>query len=492
MGTAALLHECKKALESTSFDYNHLLAASVVDVWRGLTTYVERQMMLEKGVVIPVFGKFTFLKGKDAIPTFAFSDKFLKSYPRVTAKRPLAALTWHCADVNYTTVAVDAGIMKDQAQHTVEAIFKFIGEVAQGGARSCRVGFGAVGAILLEGKCMTFRYDPAFLHALQTNNKRSNVDTCASSTPVKTGQSQLERLEAMAGLRPAAQGKSSTSTTSTTIAPKKGQSPPVLALQNNFITSPSSLTIQETAAPMPSSTPLKQHDERRRRSKKSSPSPQLMKCASDNVLGASLSGVATNQHATTPPSILPRFLIPEQRRALATTQLQEVILEKAYERHEAALQDNKLRTEMLDRQYEERTRAIEIRHLKHRAVAALQQRDMHDHLKHQTLEKQLKKLDEEHKLAPAQGPVTILPQAKVWSKDEKKAQKAVLRAQLDTELQKKDRRKEMARDVQRDEEVYFMACVQKQHQVEREAVARQKQLDKEALMKEWSRQTKTT
>ncbi|RHY30202.1 hypothetical protein DYB32_004543 [Aphanomyces invadans] len=214
-----------------------------------------------------------------------------------------------------------------------------------------------------------------------------------------------------------------------------------------------------------------------------------MKCASDSVLGVA----ASNQHSS--GNILPRFLIPETRtnRTQSTSELQQLILDKAYDRHEAAQARNRALVEAMDAAYAQRTKAIEIRHLKDRATVALQHRDMHDHLLQQTLEKQQRAtFDQQQRAAVVTEAVTILPQARVRTRAQETAHKATLRKQLDAEIHKKRERHNHAQHVQRDEEVYFMQCVQKQHEKERQAMAQQKQADKEALMREWSRQKKKT
>ncbi|CAK4652988.1 hypothetical protein LEN26_020576 [Aphanomyces euteiches] len=466
-----LLVECRKALEATAFEYNQILAASVLDVWRSLTACVERQMMMDKGVVVPVFAKFAFLKGKDATPTFAFTDKFLKSY-RVTAKRPLAALTWHCVDMNYSTIAADAGMIKDQAQHTVEAIFKFVGEATQAGTHSYRLPFGAVGTIIIDGKCIGFRYDPAFLHVLASKHRGSDVSsgTNAFSSAPRAVSSQLEALEALAGIKVSSPAMQS-------LTPP---AEPAVVMQDNFFEAPRD-------------GHKRRHGEKRKHKKKASPSSQLIQCASENILTSKTLSIGADPGAV--PSILPRFLIPELRvhRAQSVNHLQELILEKSYARLDVTKQQAKLQSETLEAQQQERNKAIEIRHLKNRAIVALQHREMHNHLKQQTIDKQQRQQDDDALQRSVPGcteDMKILPRAKVRSKEEEKAHKAKLRARLDAELQKKHLRHEQLQQVQRHEGVYFLSCVEKQSQLEREAVARQKQQDKETLIREWARQTK--
>ncbi|RQM27558.1 hypothetical protein B5M09_006645 [Aphanomyces astaci] len=506
MGSStALLLECKRELETSTYDYDHILASSVLDVWLGLTAHVERHLVLEKGLVVPVFGKFAFVKGKDVpTPTFAFTDKFLKSY-RVTSKRPLPALTWHCGDVNYSTVAADARMMKDQAQHTVEAIFKHVGDVTQAGTRSCRLSFGCVGHIAIEGKCIAFRYDPAFLRTLQANKSQSSSSGNNIVAPSKqpTPTTHMDALEAMAGIHPSRQHASSRQQVDGMMLTVNNYMAPSSAITNAMVgSSPASnftasaaaaaaLSANTTSSDQPAHKHHHHHHHKHNthsRQHKPAPSPQLMKSASDSaVLTVPTQDIRSHcQH-----HILPRFLLPETRPNpnTQTSHLQQLILEKAYARHKEAQGAAKATTDAMDAEYAQRMKIIEIRHLKDRATVALQHRDMHNHLQQQTLEKQVK-AKEDHRLASTATttPVTILPQARGRTKEEDKSHKAMLRRQLDAEMQKKRDRHDHASHVHRDEEVYFMAFVQTQHDKERQDVARQKLADKEALMREWSRQ----
>ncbi|EQC25112.1 hypothetical protein SDRG_17007 [Saprolegnia diclina VS20] len=444
---AGLLAECQKLLEASPFEYNQSLAPHVPAVWRGLSTYIARQLQQHRAIFLPAFGKFTFLKGKDDAPAFLFSDKFLKAHPRIVTKRPLPALTVHGADANYSTVAAEASVMKDQAQSIVESLFQLLGDVTEAGTRSMRIAFGNLGHITVDGRSLHFRFDPGFVMQCGTSP--------AVHTPPIATRTVLETLEHMAGIAKPAPTPVRDPTplfTVHTATPKLRDEAPTVTVESGTKTKP------------------------KRRTKQ--PSPQLVKCASESLVSFAA------QH-TEAPSILPRFLIPDYPRASpVTSAVQRLIVEQAYKRldeEKAANVDRKL---TLDQDYDARFRNTEYRTLKQRAEKALAQRETTATLMLQTLEKQRAALP----LPEPYVPLTVLPTAKVRTKAEEKARKAVLRKQLDDQVATQTRRDEMQSRVQRDEERFFLENVHRQDKRERHEAAVQRQLDKDMLLTEWSRQ----
>ncbi|OQS07957.1 hypothetical protein THRCLA_00058 [Thraustotheca clavata] len=437
MAPPGLLLECQKQLEISTFEYNQSLAQHVFCVWQSLGKYIEMQLMQSKASFLPVFGKFTFLKGKVNAPAFLFSDKFLKSFPRIVTKRPLPALTVHGADTNYSTIAADANVMKDQAQSIIEAIFKTIGEATESGVRSARLAFGNLGHIVIEGKCIHFRFDSAFVSRLGGTN----------NSITKAVPTTLETLEAMAGLRE---------------SPSINKPTPVLKQPavafNNYLQEPK--------------TEVKIKQVEKRKTKR--PSPQLVKCASDSIVGIT-------------PTILPRFLIPDHPRASrATSVVQNLIVEQAYARLDSEIQAHNERKAALEREYEARAYNAEIRTLKHRAEKAISQRDTSAHLTQQVSEKLAR--EEQAQAIQTLDLITILPQPRIRSKSEEKTRKAHLMQQLHDQVKTKNAREDQRQRVQRDEERFFLENVHRQDEVEKKEAAERKQLEKETLLKEWSRQ----
>ncbi|KDO17615.1 hypothetical protein SPRG_15518 [Saprolegnia parasitica CBS 223.65] len=440
---AGLLAECQKLLEASPFEYNQSLAPHVPAVWRGLGTYIARQLQQHRAIFLPAFGKFTFLKGKDDAPAFLFSDKFLKAHPRIVTKRPLPALTVHGADANYSTIAAEASVMKDQAQSIVESLFQLLGDVTESGTRSMRIALGSLGHITVDGRSLHVRFDPGFV--LQVG-----ASPAVQPPPIAT-RTVLETLEHMAGI-------------------PKPTPTPVRDVSPMFTIHTATPKLRDEEPTITVSTKTKP----KRRMKQPS---QLVKCASESLVGFALHPEA--------PSILPRFLIPDYPRASpVTSAVQQLIVEQAYKRLDeetAASMDRKL---ALDCDYDARFRNTEYCTLKQRAEKALSQRETSATLMLQTLEKQRATLP----LPEPHVPLTVLPTAKVRTKAEEKARKAVLRQQLDDQVAMQARRDEMQTRVQRDEERFFLENVHRQDKRERHEAAVQRQLDKDLLLKEWSRQ----
>ncbi|OQR94295.1 hypothetical protein ACHHYP_01539 [Achlya hypogyna] len=437
---AGLLAEVQKQLEGSPFEYNQSLVPHVLSVWCGLGAYIERQLLAHRALFLPAFGKFTFLKGKDDAPAFLFSDKFLRAHPRVVTKRPLAALTMHGADANYSTVAAEAGVMKDQAQAIVEAIFQLVGDVTETGARSTRLPLGSLGTILIDGKSLHFRFEPSFVLKIASS-------TTAAADAVPRMPTVTETLERMAGIAPPQQ-----------VEPP----PPRPAVTINSFMQP----------PVVDPAPKKAATEKRRTKR---PSPQLVKCASDSIVGV------------VPPSILPRFLVPDRPRASFTTSaVQQLIVEQAYRQLNEDKAVARAHETAVDADYDARFRNAELRTLKQRAEKALCQRDRSAHLTQQVAEKIA--FEARSRLPDPPVPMTILPQAKPRTKSEEKARKAVLRQQLDDQVATKQAGVDMRAKVARDEERFFIDNVHRQDKLERHEAAVQRQLDKETLLKEWSRQ----
>jgi hypothetical protein len=158
-------------------------------------------------------------------------------------------------------------------------------------------------------------------------------------------------------------------------------------------------------------------------------------------------------------------------------------------------------------QEEARYRNIEIRNLKAKADKVVSQRELYQYLQHQTREQKQQRdlnnhiirnsyIDENNDSRSSQEggekkpTKSVLPQSKVHSKSEERAQKAKLRHELDTQVETKGLRALHQDHVQRAEERYFLNFIQQLDAQEKSDRIIQKEEDKHALLSAWHRQTR--
>ena len=96
-------------------------------VWEAFSTFVEKQIEMNKAVNIPNFGKFTFLveKGgpngtKFKEPVFVWNDAFLKQNGLKARSIPRGTLLPTATDLNLSMVAMLASESKDVVSNVIK------------------------------------------------------------------------------------------------------------------------------------------------------------------------------------------------------------------------------------------------------------------------------------------------------------------------------------------------------------------------------------
>lgn len=187
MARDAILSECAQHLRQSSYEYEKLLGSSVGVVWQALGNHIERQLLSKKGVNIPMFGKFTFLRDVQPLtPIFILADRFAGSHS-VAWKRPPPAPLTPTMDVSMSTIGSEVGLPKEQTLRTIEALVRFLGTKLQSGTASGRLRVGNAGLVCLEGKALVFAFNPGFVKSIAQSEKKAATGSTLAIASLSAG-----------------------------------------------------------------------------------------------------------------------------------------------------------------------------------------------------------------------------------------------------------------------------------------------------------------
>jgi hypothetical protein len=172
---SSVLVECAQQLHRSVHDYERSLAAHVIGVWQAIGAHIERSLVGRRGITIPGFCKFSFVKdGIPCQPVFTVADKFARLYG-VSSRRPLPALTVASTELSLSLVGNDVGLVREQAQGILDAILNTLGCRLRDGTASGRLRVGHIGVMTLDGKQISFIFEASAFTTVHQGAKSSQI-----------------------------------------------------------------------------------------------------------------------------------------------------------------------------------------------------------------------------------------------------------------------------------------------------------------------------
>jgi hypothetical protein len=151
-------------------------------VWAGIENYVREELAIGKGVHLPRFGRFTFIKGHTR-PILLLSDEFTQPYS-IRFKQPPVGHTVPDVDLNFSKVAFTCKLTKDVVKGAYRDFVCRLGEALNDGDKTVEVEFEGVGTV--EGD----RFNLAFRHSGEEKVKQAT--TAAFSKRAVEGSQDLK------------------------------------------------------------------------------------------------------------------------------------------------------------------------------------------------------------------------------------------------------------------------------------------------------------
>ncbi|RLN45089.1 hypothetical protein BBO99_00003770 [Phytophthora kernoviae] len=189
--------------------------------------------------------------------------------------------------------------------------------------------------------------------------------------------------------------------------------------------------------------------------------------------------------------ILPRFLIPEPREMLNARPQSDQVMQAAFQREMANLEQAKRMDDEHSQMLVIRQRAVQARDLQAQAEQAVSRRELNAFLNNQIKEKRYRA---RQKAASADhdrccyGDIKILPLEAEISDETRQAEKQKLNQRLNEQVAAKVALKKDRRALDQAESAYFISKLMLQEENERQEMAERKRVEKETMLAGWSQQ----
>ncbi|GMF12589.1 unnamed protein product [Phytophthora lilii] len=488
-----LLAECAQHLRSSSFEYEVLLGASVNAVWQALGRHVTRQLNQRKGVSLQQLGRFGFYKAQTsmlpAAPVFLVADRFASTYGVVWRHRSPPAPLTATAEVNMAALGNDAGLGSDQARRALNAILTFIGKKLQDGESAGRLLLAGVGSFTLDGKALSFTFEPSLLRAITQSDQIDIPPPSAIFRKSSTGGTidSLRKKAFQLDTRKR-HGNRENSTLQRSLSLDGALQPPSksnhqLQVLGDFAAShPKDVDRHKMDVRNHHNDNRKDKERKRHRHKHR----QELQDSTDNN---NVEAVPLNGR-----QILPRFLIPEPRvppEVLKARPNHDQVMQAAFQREVANIEQAKRADDQFNDTLATRQRVVQIRDLQKRAEQAVARRELNSFLNNQIEEKRSRSRQKSASATTDRcdyREIKILPLEHEVSDEAKRAEKQKLNQRLNEQVAAKAALKKDRRTLDQAESAYFVSKLKMQEDIDRQELAERKRSEKEALLAGWSQQ----
>lgn len=158
---------------------NHLSIDDVLIVWDELADFIEKQMLMTKGVSVHGFGTFTFSQRKIDIgcgkilkiqrPVFVLSENMAQthslSYPKQLATGQIPVLS-----INYTVISNGTSFSRDTVELCIREILVAFGK-ALGACKDISLDFPKIGRLMIRDKKCRMRFFKEFISSMDSSGK---------------------------------------------------------------------------------------------------------------------------------------------------------------------------------------------------------------------------------------------------------------------------------------------------------------------------------
>ncbi|XP_011405838.1 PREDICTED: coiled-coil domain-containing protein 81-like [Amphimedon queenslandica] len=158
---------------------NHLSIDDVLIVWDELADFIEKQMLMTKGVSLHGFGTFTFSQRKIDIgcgkilkiqrPVFVLSENMAQthslSYPKQLATGQIPVLS-----INYTVLSNGTSFSRDTVELCIREILVAFGK-ALGACKDISLDFPKIGRLMIRDKKCRMRFFKEFITSMDSSGR---------------------------------------------------------------------------------------------------------------------------------------------------------------------------------------------------------------------------------------------------------------------------------------------------------------------------------
>ncbi|KAG7397488.1 WD_REPEATS_REGION domain-containing protein [Phytophthora boehmeriae] len=186
--------------------------------------------------------------------------------------------------------------------------------------------------------------------------------------------------------------------------------------------------------------------------------------------------------------ILPRFLIPEPREMFNARPPSDQVMQAAYQREIANLEQAKRMDEEHSQMLAVRQRAVQQNDLQVKAEQAVARRELNAFLNNQIKEKRQQKAASAGHNCYSYGDIKILPLELGISDEIRRLEKQKLNQRLNEQVAAKVALKKDRRALDQAESAYYISKLMLQDESERQEMAERKRVEKETMLAGWSQQ----